>query len=344
MACARALREHPGVNASYGDDCVIVHERVNIGLALALDDGLTVPVILDADALALEGLAVERLRLAEAARTRAPARRGDLRRARSASRTSVRSASTASRRSCCRRRPRSWPSARCATPSASRARSITAPSTAHRRRASSRRSPSCWPSPAWALAAPRAALEAQREARAQRRGDARQIERGARARALAAGRTEPGLAGGDVIGAAGLVVQRRARGSGARRRRRAGRAPAARSRCAPRSRRPRGSGAAPRRRCGRPRGAAAPRARGRGARARCRGSGRRSRRRRAGSPDSSAVRAAPRRIERRLELAGLREGDADLAIADRGGAHGHRSTGAPGGRVRALRCCGGRLA
>jgi pyruvate dehydrogenase E2 component (dihydrolipoamide acetyltransferase) len=70
MACARALREHPGVNASYGDNCVIVHERINIGLALALDEGLTVPVIIDADARGLEGLAVERLRLAEAARTR----------------------------------------------------------------------------------------------------------------------------------------------------------------------------------------------------------------------------------------------------------------------------------
>jgi pyruvate dehydrogenase E2 component (dihydrolipoamide acetyltransferase) len=71
MSCARALREHPAVNASYGDGCVIEHERVNIGLALALDDGLTVPVILDADACSLEALAVERLRLAEAARARA---------------------------------------------------------------------------------------------------------------------------------------------------------------------------------------------------------------------------------------------------------------------------------
>ena len=71
MACARALREHPGVNASYTEDCVIVHERINVGLALALDDGLTVPVILDADARTLAELATERLRLAEAARTRA---------------------------------------------------------------------------------------------------------------------------------------------------------------------------------------------------------------------------------------------------------------------------------
>jgi pyruvate dehydrogenase E2 component (dihydrolipoamide acetyltransferase) len=70
LSCARALREHPGVNASYGDDCVIEHGRVNIGLALALDDGLTVPVILDADTRTLEGLSSERLRLAEAARAR----------------------------------------------------------------------------------------------------------------------------------------------------------------------------------------------------------------------------------------------------------------------------------
>ena len=70
MACARALREHPAVNSSYGDDCVIEHERVNIGLALGLEGGLTVPVILDADRRTLEGLSGERLRLAEAARTR----------------------------------------------------------------------------------------------------------------------------------------------------------------------------------------------------------------------------------------------------------------------------------
>lgn len=70
MACARALREHPAVNASYGDDCVIEHERVNIGLALALEHGLTVPVIMDADTRTLEGLSSERLRLADAARVR----------------------------------------------------------------------------------------------------------------------------------------------------------------------------------------------------------------------------------------------------------------------------------
>ena len=39
------------------------------------------------------------------------------------------------------------------------------------------------------------------------------------------------------------------------------------------------------------------------------------------SPASSAVRAAPRRIERGLELAGLRQRDPDLAVAGCGGAH-----------------------
>ena len=38
------------------------------------------------------------------------------------------------------------------------------------------------------------------------------------------------------------------------------------------------------------------------------------------SPASSAVRAAPRRIERGLELAGLRQCDPDLPVTPRGGA------------------------
>ncbi len=80
MACARALREHPGVNASFADDCVIVHERVNIGLALALDDGLTVPVILDADARTLADLAGGAPAARGGGAHAHAARRGDLRR------------------------------------------------------------------------------------------------------------------------------------------------------------------------------------------------------------------------------------------------------------------------
>ena len=48
-ACALALREHPDVNASYGEDTLLVHDRVNIGVAVAAESGLIVPVITDAD-------------------------------------------------------------------------------------------------------------------------------------------------------------------------------------------------------------------------------------------------------------------------------------------------------
>lgn len=51
-ACALALREHPEVNVSYntGDSAVmLVHDRVNIGVAVAAESGLIVPVIRDAD-------------------------------------------------------------------------------------------------------------------------------------------------------------------------------------------------------------------------------------------------------------------------------------------------------
>ncbi len=43
LACARALREFPRVNASFDGTSLTVHENVNIGLAVALEDGLMVP-------------------------------------------------------------------------------------------------------------------------------------------------------------------------------------------------------------------------------------------------------------------------------------------------------------
>ena len=66
-ATALALREHPGVNASYlGDESsvMLVHNRVNIGVAVASKNGLVVPVILDADLKTLGELAIEAKALA----------------------------------------------------------------------------------------------------------------------------------------------------------------------------------------------------------------------------------------------------------------------------------------
>ena len=70
-ATARALTEVPSVNAGWVEadpPSVRVHPAVNLGLAVAVDDGLLVPVIADAAALSLERIAVERRRVEQAAR------------------------------------------------------------------------------------------------------------------------------------------------------------------------------------------------------------------------------------------------------------------------------------
>ncbi len=69
-AVALALREHPDVNASYvGDESAVmlVHNRVNIGVAVASQHGLVVPVIMDADAKTVTELGVEAKALANQA-------------------------------------------------------------------------------------------------------------------------------------------------------------------------------------------------------------------------------------------------------------------------------------
>lgn len=68
-ACALALREMPEVNASVqGPDSLLVHGAVNIGVAVALEDGLIVPVIKNADRLTLRQIAEESHRLVAKAR------------------------------------------------------------------------------------------------------------------------------------------------------------------------------------------------------------------------------------------------------------------------------------
>ncbi|MDR2565780.1 MAG: 2-oxo acid dehydrogenase subunit E2 [Bifidobacteriaceae bacterium] len=49
-AAGLGLREHPAVNASWGQEQLLLHGRVNVGIAVATDRGLMVPVIKDADA------------------------------------------------------------------------------------------------------------------------------------------------------------------------------------------------------------------------------------------------------------------------------------------------------
>jgi pyruvate dehydrogenase E2 component (dihydrolipoamide acetyltransferase) len=69
-AAALALREFPRFNASWVDEHLELYSRVNVGVAVAIDDALLVPVITDADTRGLNEIAAETRRLVEAARQR----------------------------------------------------------------------------------------------------------------------------------------------------------------------------------------------------------------------------------------------------------------------------------
>ena len=72
-ASALALREHPGVNSSYVDDTsttMLVHRRINIGVAVASAHGLVVPVITDADQRTVTDIGAETHRLMSRAEER----------------------------------------------------------------------------------------------------------------------------------------------------------------------------------------------------------------------------------------------------------------------------------
>ncbi len=56
-AVAQALVEHPYLNASWAEDRIILKKRVNLGIAVATERGLLVPVVRDADRLSVSGLA-----------------------------------------------------------------------------------------------------------------------------------------------------------------------------------------------------------------------------------------------------------------------------------------------
>ena len=69
-ACAENLRKHPIVNAAVSGGSTIYRGEINIGIAVALDWGLIVPVIKHADELALMGIARTINDLGERARTK----------------------------------------------------------------------------------------------------------------------------------------------------------------------------------------------------------------------------------------------------------------------------------
>jgi pyruvate dehydrogenase E2 component (dihydrolipoamide acetyltransferase) len=68
-AAAKTLQEFPELNASFADGKIRVYRRINIGIAVALDQGLVTPVLPDCDKKPLAQIAREAKELVERART-----------------------------------------------------------------------------------------------------------------------------------------------------------------------------------------------------------------------------------------------------------------------------------
>ncbi len=62
------MQAHPQVNSSWGGDKIVRHRRIHVGIAVAIDDGLIVPVVRDADRKRLGEIATEARELAQRAR------------------------------------------------------------------------------------------------------------------------------------------------------------------------------------------------------------------------------------------------------------------------------------
>ena len=52
-ACAMALKKHPKVNSQWREDAIIINHHVNVGVAVAVEDGLVVPVLRFTDQMTL---------------------------------------------------------------------------------------------------------------------------------------------------------------------------------------------------------------------------------------------------------------------------------------------------
>jgi pyruvate dehydrogenase E2 component (dihydrolipoamide acetyltransferase) len=66
--CAEALTRHPRVNASWRDGAIVGGPSVNVGVAVATDGGLVVPVVHRADTLELGAISARRVEVVDAAR------------------------------------------------------------------------------------------------------------------------------------------------------------------------------------------------------------------------------------------------------------------------------------
>jgi pyruvate dehydrogenase E2 component (dihydrolipoamide acetyltransferase) len=69
-AVALALRHHPNVNASWGDEAISQHGEIHIGVAVSTPEGLITPVVRNADQKSVEQISAEVRALAEKVKNR----------------------------------------------------------------------------------------------------------------------------------------------------------------------------------------------------------------------------------------------------------------------------------
>ena len=69
-SCAAALRKHPAINSSWLGDKIRINQEINIGVAVAVDEGLMVPVVNNVEAKSLTYINQEVKELAGKARAR----------------------------------------------------------------------------------------------------------------------------------------------------------------------------------------------------------------------------------------------------------------------------------
>jgi pyruvate dehydrogenase E2 component (dihydrolipoamide acetyltransferase) len=70
LACARTLKDFPAMNSTFTEQGIKVHADINIGMAVALEEGLVVPVIRNADQVTLTEVAQKSRELADKAQTK----------------------------------------------------------------------------------------------------------------------------------------------------------------------------------------------------------------------------------------------------------------------------------
>ncbi|MPZ48325.1 MAG: dihydrolipoamide acetyltransferase [Dehalococcoidia bacterium] len=69
LATARTLVQHPKFNAFWAEDHIERHSQVNVGIAVALDDGLVAPAVIDTANKGLEQISIEARDVAQRARS-----------------------------------------------------------------------------------------------------------------------------------------------------------------------------------------------------------------------------------------------------------------------------------